>query len=91
MLSKERCERGCGRGGFVASKPNAAGNTCRIVKAFNTACGESDRPQPASTVPFDSQKKNKADFRPPRPIAAYPLRLHALLRTPPSRMAVSAM
>ena len=33
-----------------------AGNTSRIGKAFNTACGNSDRPQPASLIPFGRKK-----------------------------------
>lgn len=34
-----------------------ARGSCRIVKAFNTACGESDCPRPVSAMPFD--KKNR--------------------------------
>ena len=42
FAEENRGERNCDRSSLVAGKTSAAGNTCRIVKAFNTLCGKNN-------------------------------------------------
>ena len=65
FAEENRGELNCDRSSFVAGKTSAAGNTCRIVKAVNTACGKNDLPQPASLIFFGRPTKNRSGISRP--------------------------